>query len=379
MQLTKSRLTALCVALLLSLTGGYAQDQKIFVWGGDINLKFTRYIAELTGKEHPRLCYLPTASGDHPDNIQYWNSICHALQLDTLVMKVWVSSSPHNISFEEALLHSDAIVVGGGNTLNMLGIWRAQGIDKILEKALKRGIILSGGSAGSLCWFDHGVSDSRPERLSVVDGLGFLPYSNCPHYDLQDRRELYNRLIADKSLPAGYAMDENAGILFVNGQATECIVQNERYNAYTVCRNRKQGVDIEPMDRKIVIAKGALSENAYETIEVNRKLSDLVTENSPSDPLSAYVAVIREVFKEPSPMLDSSVNKIFIYKDRLAGVVNDKYLDSMGVYGLWYFYNDNRQWVSAGEDIGGATLLESEVTFREKARTILTQQAAKTK
>lgn len=96
------------------------------------------------------------------------------MQLDTLVVEVWVSSSPHNISFEEALPHSDAIVVGGGgkNTLNMLRMWRAQEIDKILEKALQRGIILSGGSAGSRCWFDQGVSDSRPERLSVMEGLG---------------------------------------------------------------------------------------------------------------------------------------------------------------------------------------------------------------
>lgn len=73
------------------------------------------------------------------------------------------------------------------------------------------------------------------------------------------------------------------------------------------------------MDRKIVIAQGALSENAYETIEVNQKLSDLATKIAPSDPLSAYVAVSHEVFNEPSPMLDSSVNKIFIYNNRLAG------------------------------------------------------------
>lgn len=83
-------------------------------------------------------------------------------------------------------------------------------------------------------------------------------------------------------------MDGNAGILFVNGQATECI-----------CRNRKQGVDIEPMDHKIVIVQRPLSENAYETLEVNLKLSDLATKIAPSDPLSAYVAVSHEVFNEP--------------------------------------------------------------------------------
>ena len=73
-----------------------AQDKKIFVWGGDIDLKFTKYIAELTGKENPRLCYLPTASGDHPDNIKFWSNICNTLKIDTLVLNVWLSSSPAN-------------------------------------------------------------------------------------------------------------------------------------------------------------------------------------------------------------------------------------------------------------------------------------------
>ena len=122
-----------------------AQEKTIFVWGGDINLKFTQYIVNLTQKENPRLCYLPTASGDNADNIKLWEKICTQLRIDTLVFKVWVSSSENNKSFEDILMHSDAIVVGGGNTLNMLGIWKAQGIDHILKKALDKGIILAGG------------------------------------------------------------------------------------------------------------------------------------------------------------------------------------------------------------------------------------------
>lgn len=132
------------VALFAGLFATNAQDRRIFVWGGDIDLKFTRYVVHLTGKEKPRICYVPTASGDHPDNINYWSRICHTLDIDTLVLRVWVSTFPENPSFKEQLLGADAIVVGGGNTLNMMGIWKAQGIDKLLAEALRRGIVLAG-------------------------------------------------------------------------------------------------------------------------------------------------------------------------------------------------------------------------------------------
>jgi peptidase E len=204
------------------------QDETIFIWGGDINTKFVQYVADLTKKENPKICYLPTASGDNPDNIKYWENICNTLQLDTIILKVWVSSSEKNQSFEEILLNSDAIVVGGGNTLNMLGIWKAQGIDNILERALENGIILSGGSAGSLCWFQNGISDSRPINLSIVEGLGFLPYSNCPHYSQESRKNLYHQMIKDGKMNSGYATDELAGILFEKRKAVKFISQFDR-------------------------------------------------------------------------------------------------------------------------------------------------------
>ena len=210
------------------------QDETIFVWGRDINTKFVQYVADLTKKEHPKICYLPTASGDNPDNIKYWENICNRLQLDTIILKVWVSSSEKNQSFEDILLNSDAIVVGGGNTLNMLGIWKAQGIDTILEKALKNGIILSGGSAGSICWFQNGISDSRPVNLSIVKGLGFLPFSNCPHYSQEARKDLYHQMIKDGKMNSGYATDGLAGILFKNGKAVKSVSQSDIHNSYFV-------------------------------------------------------------------------------------------------------------------------------------------------
>jgi len=226
--------TFIGIGSLKAQQGTDKQDETIFIWGGDINTKFVQYVADLTKKENPKICYLPTASGDNPDNIKYWENICNTLQLDTIILKVWVSSSEKNQSFEEILLNSDAIVVGGGNTLNMLGIWKAQGIDNILEKALKNGIILSGGSAGSICWFQNGISDSRPVNLSIVKGLDFLPYSNCPHYSQESRKNLYNQMIKDGKMNSGYATDELAGILFKNGKAVKFISQSDIHNSYFV-------------------------------------------------------------------------------------------------------------------------------------------------
>jgi len=341
-------------------------NELIFIWGGDINLKFVGYVADLTGKENPQICYLPTASGDNEENIKYWKNICKALEIEPNIMKIWVSSSEKNKSFEEVLLSSDAIVVGGGNTLNMIGIWRAQGIDTVLKKALKRGIILSGGSAGSICWFKNGISDSRPVNLSVVNGLGFLNYSNCPHYSETRRAGLYHKMIKEKEMQSGYATDELAGILFKNGKAVEFVSQSDIHNSYLI--NRENGeVKSVKIESRYLLNKNAIPEGSYSSLSVNKKLGVLTNVNDRSTPLNAYFSEIKATQLD---IMKISVHKIFIYKNMLAGVVNDTYLDSFG-YGMWYFYNNNGTWVSMGEDIGGKTVFESEITFREKAEVIL--------
>lgn len=353
------------------------KDETIFIWGGDINTKFVQYVADLTKKENPRICYLPTASGDNPDNIKYWENICNTLQLDTIILKVWVSSSDKNQSFEEILLNSDAIVVGGGNTLNMIGIWKAQGIDTILEKALKNGIILSGGSAGSICWFQNGISDSRPVNLSIVKGLGFLPYSNCPHYSQESRKNLYYQMIKDGKMNPGYATDELAGILFKNGKAEKFISQSDIHNSYGV--NLEQGeIKETKFKSEILLRKNALPEGSYSLQTIQKKINDLLDFNDSSSPISAYVSEIKisKLNKEnineseKNKALEIGIEKIFIYKNKIAGIVNNAYLNSFG-YGMWYFYNCNGVWTSMGEDIGGKTIFESEITFREKAERII--------
>lgn len=232
------------LGLALSMVPVLGQDQYIFPSGGGPSKPFIQEIIKLTGKEKPRICFLPTASGDSEQAIIRWYELVHDLSVEPSVQKVWISSYNQKRSFEEVLLSVDAIVVGGGNTLNMMAIWKAQGIDTILKKALVKGIVLAGGSAGSLCWFDNGTTDSRPSELSVVEGLGFLPFSHCPHYHSEEyRRPLYFANIEKGIFKAGYAMDDKSGIIFKNGKVFKVVSTSEKDNCYFV--SMKNGKIVE--------------------------------------------------------------------------------------------------------------------------------------
>ena len=203
--------------------------RKILIAGGDFGTGFIRYMASLTGVRRPKLLYLPTASGDSQSGIISWYKSCAPLEVYPLVQESFIASARQKQSWEEVLLTVDGIVASGGNTLNQQAIWQAQGIDVILRKAWDKGIVLGGASAGSICWFEEGTTDSRPKELTVVKGLGFLKGSHCPHYDREkDRRPLYQKLIASGELKPGYACDNDAGTYFVVatndlGQATSAV------------------------------------------------------------------------------------------------------------------------------------------------------------
>jgi len=187
-----------------------SKDRLIFVYGNGMDKAFIRYVAELTEKKKPTICFVTTAAADNPMVIKLLEQRIEGLSIKPRFLITFISSSPEQESFEEMIMSSDAVMVGGGNTLNMLGIWRAQGIDKILGKAYEKGIILAGGSAGSLCWFDGGYSDSRPKELSIISCLGFLPFSHSCHHNTGKRRELYHEAILNGDLGAGYACDDGA-------------------------------------------------------------------------------------------------------------------------------------------------------------------------
>jgi dipeptidase E len=241
--------------IVFYVASAIAQDQYIFPYGGGGEEPFKVFMKEaikLTGKEKPRVCFLPTASGDNERGIIRWYERMSGISAIPYVQRVWISSYNQKQSFEDVLMGMDIIFVGGGNTLNMMAIWEAQGIDQILKKALEKGIVLMGASAGSLCWFQNGTTDSRPIALSEVECLGFLPFSHSPHYDSEEmRRPLYESNIEKGIFNAGYAMDNKAGIIFKNGKPFRVVSTDPNANSYFVSIKNGKVVE-EKLDAEIL-------------------------------------------------------------------------------------------------------------------------------
>jgi dipeptidase E len=246
-----SILAPLGVALTRTAARASAQaaTRKILIAGGNYGTPFIRYMAGLTGKKRPKLLYLPTASADSQSGIIAWFRACAPLDVYPLAQDSFIASSRQTQSWEDVLLTVDGIVASGGNTLNQQAIWKAQGIDVILRQAWDRGIVLGGASAGSLCWFEEGTTDSRPKELTTVKCLGFLKGSHCPHYDREpDRRPLYRKLIAAGEMKPGYACDNDAGIYFEDNEVKRVVTARKGARAYYVSATGGEAVErvLEP-------------------------------------------------------------------------------------------------------------------------------------
>lgn len=173
------------------------------------------YILSLLACARPRVCFLPTASGDADHYVvrfyRRFSAACDASHVSLFRRDQGVDGVEDDLATH--LLAQDLIYVGGGNVVSMLGAWRAHGLDSILRRAWRRGIVLCGPSAGSLCWFAESLSafHGAPRR---VRGLGLLPYSNCVHYDAEPaRRAEYHRFVGDGMRP-GFAADDGVALHF---------------------------------------------------------------------------------------------------------------------------------------------------------------------
>jgi peptidase E len=218
-----------------NLPNGGAATRKILIAGGNFNTQFIRYMAQLTGKPRPKLLYLPTASADRADGIVSWFRSCAPVECEPSAQESFIASTRQTKGWDEVLLSVDGIVASGGNTLNQQAIWKAQGIDQILRQAWDRGIVLGGASAGSLCWFEEGTTDSRPKELSTVQCLGFIKGSHSPHYDREPgRRPLYQKLISSGQMKPGYACDNDAGIYFEDTEVKRVVSTRPEAKVYYV-------------------------------------------------------------------------------------------------------------------------------------------------
>jgi dipeptidase E len=183
-------------------------------------------------RTRPRVCFIGTATGDDPGYIGRFHA---ALQdvADTAHLALFSRTVEDIPTF---LLGMDAIYVGGGNTLSMLAVWRAHGVDVVLRQAHDQGIVLAGGSAGSICWFESGTTDSfGPTLHALHGGLGLIAGSHSPHYDGEpQRRPTYQALIRDGQLPPGIAVDDHAAALFDGPTLVEVVSARPCATAYTV-------------------------------------------------------------------------------------------------------------------------------------------------
>ena len=195
--------------------------------------RMVEYIIGLTGKELPRICFVPTAVGDSAEAIAFFHG-----RYGELARTSHVEFFPWpRANVREHILAQDAINVSGGNTANMLAIWRVHGFDALLREAWEQGVVLFGASAGMICWFEAGVTDSfGPQLEGLRDGLGFLAGSACPHYDGEERRRPRYRELIENGFPEGIAADDGVGLHYVGTELAEAVTCRPGAAAYHVTR-----------------------------------------------------------------------------------------------------------------------------------------------
>ena len=180
------------------------------------------HLLDLTGKATPRVCFVPTASGDDNGYARRFEE-AFAGRARTSVLCLFCHE-PWGYTDPEMLLDQDVVYVGGGSTANLLVVWRRHGLPAILAEAAAAGTVLAGISAGMNCWFESSSTDSFGPLAPLDDGLGFVPGSACPHYlGEADRRDAYLGWVASGTLAEGYAVDEYAALRFVDGVPVEAV------------------------------------------------------------------------------------------------------------------------------------------------------------
>jgi dipeptidase E len=211
-----------------------------------------RYCLDCTGKTVPKVCFVPTASGDSEDFLSRFYTAfarypCEPSHL-AFFRKPRSGAIPLN-NIEENLLNQDLIYVGGGMTRSMLAVWREWNLDKILRKAWQSGILLAGMSAGAICWFEYGGSDSNgSDKMSPLKGLGLIHGSCTPHYDGEsNRRPDLHWLVKNGELPLGVGIDDGAAVLFEEQQVVEVVASRPAAKAYQIKREEDGQVIEEPL------------------------------------------------------------------------------------------------------------------------------------
>ena len=185
--------------------GGFGREIK--------NLKIEKYIVEQSKSKIPKICFIPTATGDDQAYIDTFYKAFDSLGCKTSHINFF----KRTINLKEYILDQDIIYVGGGNTKSMLAVWREWGLDKILFEAYKNNIIMSGVSAGAICWFQKGITDSWKDHQATLDCLNFVEGVCCPHYDEEPERIPYvKEILVNQEIKSCFAIEGYAALHLID-------------------------------------------------------------------------------------------------------------------------------------------------------------------
>jgi len=197
---------------------------------GGLSEPTLRFALALTGSDRPRVAVLPTAGGDGDSGIARMYELLSAYADVDAIRLFGVPERPC-----DRIAAADAVIVPGGNTANMVAVWRVHRVDAALESAWRRGAVLAGWSAGANCWFECSVTDSFGQDLAPLhDGLGLLPGSFCPHYDGEELRRPRYQALVDDGFPSGYAADDEAALHFVGTELRDVVGARAGATGYRV-------------------------------------------------------------------------------------------------------------------------------------------------
>ena len=212
----------------------------VAIGGGELRLNETfcidKYIVGLSSKENPKVLFIPTASGEAEGYIETVNRV-YGDELGCFVntLKILTETPPSDNEIKDMILSSDIIYVGGGNTAKMMAAWKERNITHSLWQAYNNGVILSGLSAGSICWFEYGYSNSHLEETGesfLVKGLGMIPALHCPHYNEHPE---FDEFMKTQNMPA-FAIEDNCALIFQNG-SYKVVKSNDSANAFLLTNN----------------------------------------------------------------------------------------------------------------------------------------------
>ena len=200
-----------------------------------------KYILDQSSVSSPKICFIPTASAEDKSYIVNFYKAFTKLDCEPTHLNLFERTP----NLRSIINKQDIIYAGGGNTKSMLAVWREWKLDILLKKAYEKGKILCGVSAGSICWFEKGVTDSWASNLSIIDCLGFVPGNNCPHYNSElDRRPSVHKFIDSNNIDTCYASDDGAALHFKNGKLYKSITFYKDSKSYIITKG-KNGKVIE--------------------------------------------------------------------------------------------------------------------------------------